>query len=130
MYRQTINSSISHQVRSPVRYLVSAILLVASTAALAQSPISATAKLYAVVFQVTVNASGKVDTLKVEKVIEPSSGNTNPVNVAVPQSYLAAARAFLSKRTYTTEPKQFFTYTYYDPSQPARADIDPQAGRQ
>jgi hypothetical protein len=99
-----------------------------ASAALAQS--SVPAKLYAVIFQVTVNSSGKVDTLKVSKVIDPSSGSTEAVNVPIPESYVAAAHAVLSKRTYSTDPKQFFTYTFYDPSRPEKADIDPRAEHQ
>jgi len=112
-----------------VRTIAAALLLLVSSFALAQSPAFTPGKLYAVVFQVSVNSSGKVEALKVAKVIDPSSGTTNPVDVPVPQSYVAAARAFLSKRSYTAAPKQFFTYTFYDPSQPERADIDPKADR-
>lgn len=111
-----------------MRFLAIAMLLLAATTGQAQSPVSAANKVYAVVFQVTVNASGKVDTLKVVEVLDPGSGNTNPVNVVVPQDYLTAARAFLAKRTYAADPKSFFTYTYYDPSQPTRTDIDPKSG--
>lgn len=113
---------------SPVQFLITTILLLFSSAALAQSSAPAPDKLYAVVFQARLDSSGKIDALTVSKVIDPSSGTTKAVNVAVPQSYIAAARAFLSKRTYPTDEKQFFTYTFYDPLQPARADIDPNAG--
>jgi type II secretory pathway component PulC len=112
-----------------MRVLVATLFLLFAGSALAQLAPSARAKLYAVVFQATVNSSGKIETLKVAKVLDPSSGTTNPVDVPVPQSYVTAARAFLSKRTYSTDPKEFFTYTFYDPSQPTRADIDPKAGR-
>jgi hypothetical protein len=113
-----------------MRLLIATIILLFTGSALAQLSTPAPTKFYAVVFQATVNASGKIDTLKVSKVLDPSSGTTNPVDVPVPQNYVAAARAFLSKRTYPTDPKQFFTYTFYDPSQPTRADIDPKAGHQ
>ena len=113
-----------------MRLLIATIFLLFAGGALAQISTPSPNKLYAVVFQATVNASGKIDTLKVSKVLDPSSGTTNPVDVPVPQSYVAAARAFLSKRTYPTAPKEFFTYTFYDPSQPSRADIDPKAGHQ
>jgi hypothetical protein len=105
------------------------LLLFVSSFALAQSSAHVSGKLYAVVFQVSVNSSGKVEALKIAKVIDPSSGTTNPVYVPVPQSYIAAVRVFLAKRSYVSTPKQFFTYTFYDPSQPGRADIDPKAGR-
>jgi hypothetical protein len=46
---------------------------------------SALAKLYAVIFDVTVNSKGNVQTLKVAKVIDPSTHTTNAVNVVVPK---------------------------------------------
>ncbi|MCX7515410.1 hypothetical protein [Frateuria sp. STR12] len=113
-----------------MRLLIATVFLLFAGSALAQLSPSTPTKLYAVVFQATVNASGKIDTLKVSKVLDPSSGTTDAVDVPVPQAYVAAAQAFLSKRTYPTDPEQFFTYTFYDPSQPTRADIDPKAGRQ
>ena len=110
------------------RVLAAVLAALLASAALPQS--SVPAKLYAVIFQVTVNSSGKVDTLKISKVLDPSSGSTEAVNVPIPESYVAAAQAFLSRRTYSAEPKQFFTYTFYDPSRPAKADIDPQVEHQ
>jgi len=35
----------------------------------------------------------------------------------------------LLERTYPASRKQFYTYIFYDPQQPERADIDPKAGR-
>lgn len=87
------------------------------------------AKLYAVVFEVTINPSGKVTGLQVSKVIDPSSGSDNAIDLSVPAEYVVAARAFLSRRTYSSKDKQFFTYTFYDPMQPSKADIDPRAGK-
>lgn len=113
-----------------MRSLIATMFFLLASTAWAQSSGLAATKLYAVVFQATVNSMGKIDSLTVSKVIDPSSGTTNAVDVAVPQGYVVAARAFLSKRTYSTEPKQFFTYTFYDPSQPTRADIDPKADHQ
>ena len=113
-----------------MRHLFAIVFFLLAGTAVAQSSGPAATKLYAVVFEATVNSAGKIDTLKVSKVIDPSSGTTDAVAVAVPQGYVAAARAFLSRRTYATDPKQFFTYTFYDPSQPTRADIDPEADRQ
>ena len=110
-----------------MRPLIAVLLFLLASTAWAQSSALAAPKLYAVVFQVTVSPAGKIDTLEVSKVIDPSSGNTHEVEVVVPQSYVVAARTFLSKRTYPSDPKQFFTYTFYDPSQPTRADIDPKA---
>lgn len=113
-----------------MRHLFAIVFFLLASTTLAQSPAPAAIKLYAVVFEATVNPAGKIDTLKVSKVIDPSSGTTDAVEVEVPQGYVAAARAFLSKRIYPTDPKRFFTYTFYDPSQPTRADIDPKVDLQ
>ena len=90
---------------------------------------SAPPKLYAVIFDVTVNPAGKVETLKVAKVIDPSTHTTHAVNVAVPDSYLSAAKAVLIKKNYGADPTHFNTWLFYDPARPNRADIDPQSGR-
>jgi hypothetical protein len=113
-----------------MRSLIATMFFLLASMACAQSSDLAATKLYAVIFQATVNSAGRIDTLEVSKVIDPSSGTINAVQVAVPQNYVAAARAFLSKRTYPPDPTPFFTYTFYDPSQPTRADIDPTADRQ
>ena len=108
-----------------MRSLIAAMLFLLAGTAWAQPLVLAAPKLYAVVFRATVSPAGKIDTLEVSKVIDPSSGTTNAVEIVVPQSYVVAARTFLSRRTYPSDPKQFFTYTFYDPLQPTRADIDP-----
>jgi len=97
-----------------------------SAAETAQSP---AAHLYAVVFEVTVDGSGKVETLALARVIDPLSGKTTAVDVPVPDAYVTAARVFLSQRTYASTPSHFFTYTFFDPAQPTKADIDPKAKR-
>jgi hypothetical protein len=51
------------------------------------------------------------------------------VNVAVPDSYLSAAKALLIKTNYGPDPTHFNTWLIYDPARPNRADIDPQSGR-
>jgi hypothetical protein len=86
-------------------------------------------KLYAVIFDVTVTSAGVVENLAIAKVIDPSSGTTNAVEVAVPDRYVSAARAFLRKRNYGTESAHFNTWLFYDPNRPDRADIDPESGR-
>lgn len=106
--------------------LAAIILLLISGALQAQAP---PAKLYAVVFEVTVNSFGKVDTLKVAKVIDPATGSTDAVDIAVPATYVQAAQKLYIERTYPANQKHFFTYAFYDPSRPGRADIDPKAGR-
>jgi len=90
---------------------------------------SAPPKLYAVIFDVTVNSTGEVEALKVAKVIDPSTHTTNAVNVAVPESYLSAAKALLIKKNYGPDPTHFNTWLLYDPARPNRADIDPKSDR-
>lgn len=104
-------------------------LLLFSIVALAQDGAPSEQKLYAVIFDVAVDPSGKVDALSVVKVIDPATGTTDAVDVDVPPAFIAAARSHLSERTYPASRKQFYTYIYYDPKQPERADIDPKAGR-
>lgn len=95
----------------------------------AQSASPNPGKLYAVIFDVTVNSAGKVQTLEVAKVIDPSTHTMDAVNVAVPDSYLSAAKALLIKTNYGADSTHFNTWLFYDPTRPNRADIDPQSGR-
>jgi hypothetical protein len=109
-----------------MRLIYAAIFLVVSGFVHAQS---APPKHYAVIFEVTVNSAGKVETLKVAKVIDPSMHTTDAVNVAVPNGYLSAAKALLMKTNYGSDPTHFNTWLFYDPVRPNRADIDPKSGR-
>ena len=109
-----------------MRFIYAALLLMVSGLAHAQS---APPKLYAVVFDVTVDSAGKVESLKVAKVIDPGTHTTNAVNVAVPDSYVCAAKALLIKKNYDPDPTHFNTWLFYDPARPNRADIDPESGR-
>ena len=95
----------------------------------AQSLAPDSSKLYAIIFDVTVNSLGVVTDLRVAKVIDPSTHSTDPVSVAVPDSYLKAARTFLMKRKYDPNPNPFNTYLFYDPARPTVADIDPKSGQ-
>ena len=109
-----------------MRLMYAAFLLMVSCFAHSQSALP---KLYAVIFDVTVNSTGKVETLKVAKVIDPGTHTTDAVNVPVPDSYLTAAKALLMKTNYGPDPTHFNTWLFYDPARPNRADIDPQSGR-
>ena len=64
---------------------------------------------------------------EVSKVIDPASGVTDAVKVAVPQVFIAAAEAKLAHRSYPADTGRFFTYAYFDPARPGDADIDPTA---
>jgi len=109
-----------------MRFLYAAFLLMVLGVVHAQS---APPKLYAVIFDVTVNSTGNVQTLKVAKVIDPSTHTTNAVTVAVPDSYLSVAKALLIQKKYGPDPTHFNTWLFYDPARPNRADIDPESGR-
>ena len=112
-----------------MRLICATFLLMVSGLIYAQSAPPNPGKLYAVIFDVTVNAAGNLETLKVAKVIDPSTHSTDAVNVAVPDSYLSAAKALLIKTNYGPDPWHFNTWLFYDPARPNRADIDPQSGR-
>ena len=92
-------------------------------------------RLFAVIFAVTVDAKGKVSSFRVSKVTDALSGSTAAVNVPVPESYVAAARAKFAAAAEKKPPspgeanKEFFTYYYFDPRQPTNVDIDPKRGR-
>jgi hypothetical protein len=94
-----------------------------------QASAQSSTKLYAVIFDVSVDSKGIITTFKVAKVIDPGSGTTDAVNIPVPANYLAAARAYLSSRKYDSNPDHFNTWLFFDPSRPTRADIDPKDGR-
>ena|SRR5271167_159547 len=112
-----------------MRLIYAALLLTISSFAHAQSASPNPAKLFAVIFDVTVNSAGKIETLKVAKAVDPSTHSTDAVNVTVPDSYLSAAKALLIKTNYGPNPRHFNTWLFYDPARPNRADIDPESGR-
>ena len=118
---------IGHQ-ESTMRFVGTMVLLVI-TGQQTQSLSPTAGKLYAVIFYITVNSVGVVETLKVAKVIDPSSGTTNAVDIAVLAIYLSAARALLAKQKYGADPRHFNTWLFFDLSRPTRADIDPKSGR-
>jgi hypothetical protein len=101
------------------------VFLVVTTLAACASP----TKYYSVFFLVKVDSAGEISSLQVVQVRDINGPGSGPVQITVPDSYVAAARAFLSKRAYKG-PNQFVTYTFYDPSQPSRADVNPHANRQ
>lgn len=94
-----------------------------------EAPAQALAKIYGVIFEATVNSAGKIETLQVSKVIDPSTHSTDAVSVPVPAEFIAAAKVQLLTRTYPASPNHFFTYLFFDPTRPTKADIDPRSGR-
>ena len=85
-------------------------------------------KVYAVIFGVVVDEKGQLVSFRVDKVIDPRSGSTDAVDVAVPDTYVAAAREVAVAKKYEPhlkdgQPVEFFTWFYFDPAQPTRADL-------
>lgn len=118
-------------MRSVMFVVLSVVLLIG--ASYGQNPQSHPEKLYVVVFGFVVDESGKLKSFRVSKVIDPQSGSTDAVDVKVPDTYQSAARAQLMKKTLKPmiengKLKEMFTYYFFNPKQPTRADIDPKAG--
>ncbi len=112
------------------RFLIST-LLAAAVPALAQEaaprPPSA---IYGVIFGVLFDEAGNVRQLRVMRVFEPRRGNTDPVEVEVPERYVAAVKKMLETPRYrprpeAIKPEEVYAYFFYDPAQPDRADLDP-----
>jgi hypothetical protein len=110
--------------------LITTLLISFTIPAYSQSPISDSTKLYAVIFGFVIDEKSKLKSFRVSKVIDPRSRSTNAVDVNVPETYLAAARARLMAKA--QEPtigedgklKEMFTYFFFDPNQPHRADLE------
>jgi hypothetical protein len=89
---------------------------------------AAPAKLYAAIFGITINEKGELISIRLDKVIDPQSGSTKAVNVAVPERYIASARDLVVAKKYEPrikggKPAEFFTWFFFDPERPERADI-------
>jgi hypothetical protein len=116
-----------------MRLMLAFLSLLFAAPAVAQPPDSSGHKLYVVLYEVTVDQSGRLSALKVDKVLDPSLATSpddamnHPVDIALPETYLAAVRAFLGRRDHRGGPNPFFTYTFFDPSRPDRADLEPDA---
>lgn len=81
--------------------------------------------IYAVLFSVTTDALGRPVGLKVERVIDPlTTGTSEAVDLPVPDVFVAAAFEQMRDKSYKPDDR-FFTYQFYDPARPDRADIDP-----
>jgi len=110
-------------MRRTLTMLLTLFLVATTLAACASST-----KYYSVFFLVKVDSAGGISSLQVVQVRDVNGPNSRPVQIAIPDSYVAAARALLSTRGYKG-PNQFVIYTFYDPAQPSRADVNPQASR-
>ena len=116
-------------LRSKLKIIATAALLsVLSFNTHAVKPMSS--EFYSVIFGIIIHESGELKSIRVSKVINPSSNSIKAVNISVPNSYIEAARTFVINKKYKPKienglPKEFFTYFFYDPLQPNRVDIDP-----
>lgn len=91
-------------------------------------------RFYAVVFGVRYTPEGDVSQLRLLKVVDPRRGNADAPEVGVPERFVQAAREALA--TPRMRPKagevpqdEVFTYFFFDPARPERADLDPRPRR-
>lgn len=105
-----------------------------ATPAAEQSAPTAPRVVYAVVFGVLFDEAGEVRQLRLIKVVEPRKGNADAEGVTVPDVYVQAVRKLLATPRYrpkpgVVKPEEIFTYFFYDPDQPTRANYDPRPQR-
>ncbi len=89
---------------------------------------------YGVVFGLVVDEHQQLSTFRVMQVLDPRLGPETPVNVPVPDSFIAAARKLAEAKHYEArmkdgKPVEFYTYFIFFPSRPDRADLDPKTYR-
>jgi hypothetical protein len=109
-------------------------VLVLSSVAAAQNAPTAPRVIYAVVFGVLFDEAGEVRQLRLIKVVEPRKGNADAEGVTVPEVFVESVRKLLATPRYRpkpgiVKPDEIFTYFFYDPDQPSRADFDPRPQR-
>jgi len=85
---------------------------------------------YAAIFGITVDSSGDLKAFRFIKVIDQTGGAPTSPNLQPPKEYIDAARKLAAQKKYVPRmvdgmPKEFFTWFFYVPSQPDRADLDP-----
>ncbi len=105
-----------------------------SSVAMAQNAPTAPRVIYAVVFGVLFDEAGDVRQLRLIKVVEPRKGNADAEGVTIPETFVESVRKLLATPRYrpkpgVVKPDEIFTYFFYDPDQPARADFDPRPQR-
>lgn len=111
-----------------------AVLLAPAASAAEQSAPTAPRVVYAVVFGVLFDEAGEVSQLRLIKVVEPRKGNADAEGVTIPEVYVQAVRKLLATPRYrpkpgVVKPDEIFTYFFYDPDQPTRANYDPRPQR-
>ncbi len=98
-------------------FLVGLFAVFAATAAAAAAPP------YAVIFEVTRSADGNVGELKVSKVIDPTTGSTDAVDIAIPAVYIERARQKVKASAVSRAKLHYFTYFLFDPRDPENVEI-------
>ncbi len=96
-----------------------------------QAELMPASEFYGVIFGIVVDEAGRMTAFRVVEVIDPHLGPDRPVNIPVPDSFVAAARKLAEAKHYPAtikdgKPAEFYTYFVYFPSQPDRADLEPQ----
>ncbi|SMC29092.1 hypothetical protein SAMN02745857_03594 [Andreprevotia lacus DSM 23236] len=94
------------------------------------APLYAAEQFYAATFGITIDASGNLVGFRATGVMDPRDKNRTILNIPLPAEYVAAAKAQVLRKHYQPQlengkPKEFFTWMFYVPSQPDRADLDP-----
>lgn len=112
------------------RFLISTLLAAAMPALAQEAAPRSPSVIYGVIFGVLFDETGNVRQLRVMRVFEPRRGNTDPVEVEVPDRFVAAVKKMLGTPRYrpkpeAIKPEEVYAYFFYDPAQPDRADLDP-----
>ncbi len=117
-------------MNSIVRLLVLCLFVIFSAAGHADEPSTGARRFYAAVFGIVFAENGDVKQLRLLKVVDPRKGNADAEGVEIPQTFVDAVHKMLSSPKY--RPKagavpadETYTYFFYDPSRPDRADLDP-----
>lgn len=117
-----------------MRTLRAAVLLILSLAMSVTAHAASPRDYYAATFGITLDKGGELIAFRLVEVLDPTDRRRTPQDIHPPQSYIDAARQVVLDKKYKPEiveghPKEFFTWLYYLPSQPDRADLDPVKNR-
>ncbi len=101
----------------------------------ADAPPAMTKVIYLAVFGVVFDEKADVKSLRLVKVVEPRKGNADAPDVKIPDAYIESVRKMLASprfkpRPDAIKPDEVFTYFFFDPDRPNRADLDPRPRRQ
>lgn len=99
-------------------------LLAVGPAMAATPPVAASAKVYPVIFEVAHNERGELVKFELSRVIDASSGKTDPVKLDVPASFVEGARARSLQPKEAGKPDHYFTYYILDPARPTEFYIE------